>query len=92
MAQQVVKTFHNVVGQLFEVTVQVTHTAVTSSVLTPADHGLTNIVSVATNNETTAGAPQLVQMNKNASGASIGSIYTTSATSGDVITYIIKGR
>jgi hypothetical protein len=79
------------IGPLRAVILTVTHTAVTTSTITKADHGLTNITACFMNNETTEN-DGLVQINKNSGGAALGSVYTTSVTSGDVCTYLIYGN
>jgi hypothetical protein len=78
-------------GPLRAVIVTVTHTSVTTSTLTSADHGLRHIEFVKMNNETSEDLG-LVQRNKNSGGVANGSIYTTGVTSGDVCTYLILGR
>lgn len=79
------------IGPLRAVILTVTHTDVTTSTLTTADHGLSNIALVLANNET-GDTDILVQKNTNSSGAALGSIYTTLVTSGDVVTYYILGN
>lgn len=91
MAATTVKKAQFPIGPHRKIILEVTHTGVTSSVLTKNDHGMSNIVSVFANNETTDGT-FLVQKNTNASGAALGSIYTTGVISGDVVTYEITGN
>jgi hypothetical protein len=91
MAQVVSRKQQFPIGPLRAVILEVSHQGVTSSVLTPADHGFTSIAAVFANQET-GDTDILVQKNVNASGASLGSIYTTLVTSNDVVTYLIFGN
>lgn len=91
MAQAVVRKSTYPIGPLRAVIMEVTHTGVTTSTITTADHGLGNIVAAFANNETTE-TQGLVQINKNSGGAALGSVYTTSVTSGDVVTYLLLGN
>lgn len=79
------------IGPLKCAVLTVTHTAVTTSTLTTADHGFKNIAFVTSSNQTTE-AQGLVQKNRNSGGVAAGSIYTTSVTSGDVVDYFILGN
>lgn len=91
MAQSVVKKHQYPIGPLKAVILEVTHTGVTTSTLTSADHGMTSIAFVAANNE--SGDTDIsVQKNRNSGGVSLGSIYSSGVTSGDVVTYYILGN
>lgn len=91
MAQVVSKVAQFPIGPLRAVIMSVTHTGVTVSTMTTADHGLTTIAAVFANNET-GDTDILVQKNTNSGGAALGSIYTSLATSGDVVTYLVLGN
>jgi len=91
MAQSAVKKATFPIGPLRAVVIEVTHTDVTSSTITTADHGLSNIVLAVANNET-GDTDILVQKNTNSGGAALGSVYTTSVTSNDVVTYLLLGN
>jgi hypothetical protein len=90
---QVLSGFKNLGGQgtLRMAVCTVTHTGVTTSTLTTADHGFKNIEFVVANNRTSE-AQALVQKNTDSGGAKAGSIYTTSVVSGDVVDYLIFGN
>jgi hypothetical protein len=91
MAQSVVKKATFPIGPLRAVIVEVTHTGVTSSTITTDDHGLSNIVFVSGNNET-SDTDILIQKNKESGGTVLGSVYTTLVTSNDVVTYLLIGN
>jgi hypothetical protein len=91
MAQVVSGKKDFVLGPYRGVIITVTHSAVTTSTITKDDHGLSNIVFGSGNNETTE-ASGLIQINKNSGGAALGSVYTTSVQSGDVVTYLLIGN
>lgn len=80
------------IGPLRAVIVTVTHDSVTSSTLTRADHGLTNIEFAIANSESTNDTDFTVQKNTNSGGSAIGSVYTTGVTAGNVLTYYILGN
>lgn len=91
MAQSVSRKGTFPIGPHRAVIIEVTHTGVTSSTITKADHGLGNIVLALANNET-ADTDYLVQKNTDSGGAALGSVYTTNVTSGDVVTYLLLGN
>lgn len=91
MAQSVVVTHTYPIGPLRAVILEVTHTGVTESIVTTDDHGLGSIAFASGNNET-GDTDQLVQKNVGSGGAELGSVKTSSVTSGDVVTLFLLGN
>lgn len=91
MAQVVVKKSDIPLGPLRLKVFQVTHTGVTASTLTEADHGMRSIVASWINNRTNE-ANGKCEPDTNSSGAALGSNYVSSVTDGDVVDVFLLGR
>lgn len=91
MAFTYVKTLDDVNGQTNKQVFVATFTSVTSGDI---DTGFNNVVAAHFNNETTAPATQLMQINKDTNGSTVkgGSIHFSGFTSGDVVTIVVEGN